>query len=307
MNKTNDTFTLVNDPEYDKHFWNYLLGREGHKQFLDSGKKGTGGYALPTVSEGKFDKKLKAESKFRQLATCVYAPYGPSTIHAKMNSDSATWVKENEEIPIYDAIDDFSFYSVNDHKLAVLMQLDSSFLHDNRYTFESYLTDRLVRDFSRAEEYGFLQGTGEDMPVGILAENGGADIGITANTLTFDDVIKLFFSVKPEYRNKGTWLMSDETALVLRTLKDNDGNYLWKKSDDTILGKKVIISEFMTDEKPIAFGDFSYYWIVDRNPLTVQVLRERFFETDQIGYLAIEKLDGKLIRNEAIKVLQITE
>ena len=156
MNKTNDTFTLVNDPEYDKHFWNYLLGREGHKQFLDSGKKGTGGYVLPTVSEGKFDKKLKAESKFRQLATCVYAPYGPSTIHAKMNSDSATWVKENEEIPIYDAIDDFSFYSVNDHKLAVLMQLDSSFLHDNRYTFESYLTDRLVRDFSRAEEYGSL-------------------------------------------------------------------------------------------------------------------------------------------------------
>ena len=143
--------------------------------------------------------------------------------------------------------------------------------------------------------------------MGILAENGGADIGITANTLTFDDVIKLFFSVKPEYRNKGTWLMSDETALVLRTLKDNDGNYLWRNSDDTILGKKVLISEFMTDEKPIAFGDFSYYWIVDRNPLTVQVLRERFFETDQIGYLAIEKLDGKLIRNEAIKVLQITE
>lgn len=307
MNKTNDTFTLVSDPEYSNHFWNYLLGHEGHKQFLDSGKKGTGGYVLPTLSEDKFDKKLKSESKFRQLATCIYAPFGSSTIHAKMNSDSATWVAPDGTIPIYDAIDDFSFYSVNDHKLAVLMQLDSSFLHDNRYTFESYITNRLVKDFSRAEEYGFVQGTGENMPTGILAETGGADIGVTTDTLGYDDVIHLFFSVKPEYREKGVWLMSDETALTLRTLKDNSGNYLWRDSDDTILGEKVIISEYMTNEKPIAFGDFSYYWVVDRTPLTVQVLRERFFETDQIGYLACEQLDGKLIRKEAIKVLQIAE
>ena len=41
--------------------------------------------------------------------------------------------------------------------------------------------------------------------------------------------------------------------------------------------------------------------------MTVRTLQERFFETDQIGYLAFELLDGKLIRPEAIKVLQMTE
>ena len=58
-------------------------------------------------------------------------------------------------------------------------------------------------------------------------------------------------------------------------------------------------------EKPIAFGDFRYYWVVDRSNISVQVLREKFFETQQVGYLASERLDGRLIRPEAVKVLKI--
>ena len=69
-------------------------------------------------------------------------------------------------------------------------------------------------------------GTGVNMPTGILAETGGADIGMTANALTYDDVIRLYFSAKPEYRRNGVWLMNDETALMLRSLKDNSGQYL---------------------------------------------------------------------------------
>ena len=60
--------------------------------------------------------------------------------------------------------------------------------------------------------------------------------------------------------------------------------------------------------KPIAFGDFSYYWIVGRKPVTVRTLLEKFVLYDQIGYLAFESLlDGKLVRNEAIKVIQMAD
>ena len=93
--------------------------------------------------------------------------------------------------------------------------------------------------------------------------------------------------------------------------EDNDGNYLWNQANDTILGKQVIISEYMPDietgTKPIAFGDFSYYWIVGRKPVTVRTLLEKFVLYDQIGYLAFEFLDGKIVRNEAIKVIQMAD
>ena len=62
-----------------------------------------------------------------------------------------------------------------------------------------------------------------------------------------------------------------------------------------------------TGTKPIAFGDFSYYWIVGRKPVTVRTLLEKFVLYDQIGYLAFEFLDGKLVRNEAIKVIQMAD
>lgn len=310
MNNKKDTFTKVNEPEYSNHFWNYLMGREGHEAYLDAGKKITGAYVLPTISATKFEKKMKETSLFRQLATCLYAPNGPSDILAKVNTDTATWVALGGTIPVYDAIDDFSTYYLSDHKLAVVMQLDKSFLHDNHYLFADYLTDRLVKDFSHAEENGFINGTGVNMPTGILAAEGGADIGVSADAITYENVVKLFFSVKPEYRKGGVWLMNSETALALRTLKDEGGNYIWNHSNDTILGKQVIISEYMPSAaagaKPIAFGDFSYYWVVDRTSMTVRTLLERFFESDQIGYLAYELLDGKLIRPEAIKVMQMT-
>lgn len=78
-----------------------------------------------------------------------------------------------------------------------------------------------------------------------------------------------------------------------------------------ILGKKVLISEFMPNaesgSKPIAFGDFSYYWVIGKKPVSVRTLREKFALYGQIGYLAFEFLDGKLIRADAIKVIQMAE
>ena len=105
--------------------------------------------------------------------------------------------------------------------------------------------------------------------------------------------------------------MNDETALTLRTLKDNNGNYLWDHGSDTILGKPVEISEYMPNvengKTPILFGDFRYYWIVLRSPVTVKRITELYVRYDQTGYLAIEFLDGKLIRREAVKTLRIGE
>ena len=104
--------------------------------------------------------------------------------------------------------------------------------------------------------------------------------------------------------------MNDETALTMKKLKDDAGNYLWRGSDDTILGKPIKITEYMpnaeTGAKPILFGDFSYFWIVKRSPITVNTLRELFALKGQLGYLGTEFIDGKLVRREAVKALQIT-
>ena len=55
--------------------------------------------------------------------------------------------------------------------------------------------------------------------------------------------------------------------------------------------------------KTIAFGDFGYYWIADRQGRSFKKLQELYAPNGQIGYLGSERVDGKLILPEAIKVL----
>ena len=76
---------------------------------------------------------------------------------------------------------------------------------------------------------------------------------------------------------------------------------------DLLLGKPVRTSAFMpaiaADAKTIAFGDFSYYWIADRQGRSFKRLNELYAATGQVGFLASQRVDGKLILPEAIKVL----
>jgi HK97 family phage major capsid protein len=89
-------------------------------------------------------------------------------------------------------------------------------VRDPFFKIEDYLVKRLAKNFGKAEDYGFIRGTGVDMPTGILADEGGAEIGATTKALTYDDVVKLFFSVKPEYRKNANavWRMVAQLAEI---------------------------------------------------------------------------------------------
>ena len=309
MNTSNDFFCPTNQPEYSKHFLNYIRGVDDADKYLSAGQTYHGGFVLPQADGTKFSETLKKTSLFRNIGTYVYAPKGASKIIAKHSDASASWIPDGGEIPAYDGLLDFTEFSVLDHKLSTVLKLDDSFLHDYPYIFSSYFIGRMADCFGKAENDGFINGTGVNMPTGILAEN-GAEIGIATTGITFDDVIRLYFSVDKKYREKSAWLMNDETALTLRLLKDENGNYLWNHSNDTILGKPVYINSSMpsavSGAKPIAFGDFSFYWIVERDPVSFRILKEKFFETGQIGYMGYEILDGKLIRSDAVKAMKIS-
>ena len=55
----------------------------------------------------------------------------------------------------------------------------------------------------------------------------------------------------------------------------------------------------------ILFGDFSFYWIADRQGRSFKRLSELYAANGQIGFLASERVDGKLILPEAVKGLSV--
>ena len=297
--------------DYDTEFWNKAMrGKPADFEKLKDGRTATDMFTLPYDSNRKYMAELEKESIFRQFATSINVSSSNNTVLAYASDDVAACVPEGESINVSDLADDFTRIKTEAHKVVSLVKVANAFVTDNAFDIKKHLPKRFAKVFGRAEENLFINGTGVGQPVGILNDTLGAETGVTTTDVTFDDVINLYMSVKAKHRKHGVWLMNDETALALRKLKDKDGNYLWQEDMDTILGKPVYISEFMpsiaTGKKVIAFGDFSYYWILNRRPLAVRALKEKFELYDQTGYLAMEYIDGKLVNREAIKVMQIS-
>ena len=126
----------------------------------------------------------------------------------------------------------------------------------------------------------------------------------------------LFYSLRSPYRKKAVWMLNDSTVKALRKLKDGNGNYIWQPSvqagvPDMILNRPYFTSSFVPEiaagQKIMAFGDFSYYWIADRQGRSFKRLNELFATTGQVGFLASQRVDGKLILPEAVKTMKLKE
>lgn len=298
----------IGTAEYKMAFWDKAMrgGRVPH-EIMQSGNSLHDTLLLSADSNKKFQEALRRENVFLQFATCISTPQSEGFIWTSVCEDLAEWVPENGKVSIMDATGGLVRQLFRCNKLVVIANLTNNYVKDIGFDAEVYLTTHLAKSFSMAEENAFINVNSEG--TGILYGTDGAEIGLTTTEISFDNMTKLYLSVKPEYRKNGVWIMNDETALALSTLKDADGSYLWNHNSDTIFGKPVHTSEFMPSATPgslpIAFGDFSHYWIVNHLPLSVQTLTERFTLQHQTGYLAYEFLDGRLTCPESIKVLQI--
>ena len=304
-NEMNDKLFLTGRAHYGEAFWKAMRGNDAAYTDLAGAKHNfTNTYLLPERTATKYSAALKENCLFRRIGTVMNATKNDSAVWISDNDFQPEWVPEHGTIPTT-ADSTFPKKKVSAHKLAIITSLDDDFVSDLGFDLEQYLVGQFSKRFGKAEEDAFINGNGVDQPHGILTD---AETGVTVSgDITFDDVLALYFAVDKQYRSGGVWLMNDETALKLKTLKDQNGQYLWNQNSDTVLGKSVHISEFMpTDGKPIAFGDFSYYTVIDRIPLSVRTLYEKFAIEQKTGYLGVEHLDGMLIRPEAVKAMTLT-
>ena len=287
---------MLTSSDYNYEFSNAIRNKRRNEKILSEGyDKGSDSYMFPSGSFNDFSDAVVKENLFRRHGTVLHAPTKEGLIQTVFSTANAAIIDEATAFP--EDNDSFDKASFSSYKVAAVSKLNNRFIEDMHFNVEKYLTNEFARRFGRAEEQVFINGAGANKLAGLL---------LTADSLSYDDIIALYFATKPEFRKNGVWLMNDNTALTLRTLKDKDGNYLWRQSDDTILSRPVVISPYMPDiadsSVPVAFGDLSFFWILERQPLSVKVLYAR---ENLTGYAAYERIDGKLIRPEAVQLLKI--
>lgn len=279
---------------------------------LSEGVDANGGYLVPEEYDHRLIDILDEENVMRKLGTRITTS-GEHKINIAATKPAAAWIEEGGALTFGDAT--FDQIILDAHKLHVAIKVTEELLYDNAFNLENYIMQQFGKALANAEEDAFINGTGQ--PLGILAATGGADVGVmakSATAITADELIDLIYSLKRPYRKSAAFLLNDQTLAAIRKLKDNYGQYLWQPSlqagePDRILGYAAYTSPYfpaVAAGKPaVAFGDFSYYNIGDRGTRSFAELKELFAGNGMVGFVAKERVDGKLVLPEAVKLLKM--
>lgn len=303
--------------QYDQSFWNMMRGNVSANVMnaLKEGSDSDGGYLVPDEFENQLIQKLHQENVLRSISHVIQTSSGDHKIPVVASEGTASWL--DEEAAYTESNSSFGQVNLGAHKLGTLIKVSDELLNDSAFDLTNYISTEFARRLGDAEEEAFLTGNGTGRPTGILNDSNGAKDGVTAaaaDAITFDELIDLFYSLKEPYRKNSVFLMNDSTVKAVRKLKDQNGQYIWQPSvqlgtPDMILNRPVYTSQYMpalsAGNKVALFGDFSYYWIADRQGRTFKRLNELYAVNGQVGFLGSQRVDAKTILPEALTTLKM--
>ena len=284
--------------------------RSGFKRVsnvLQEGVDTDGGYLVPEEYDNRLIDVLDEENIMRKLGTRITTS-GEHKINIAANKPAASWIEEGGALSFGDAT--FEQILMDAHKLHVAIKVTEELLYDNAFGLENYIITQFGKALANAEEDAFLNGDGVGKPLGLFAASGGGQIAETLTAaIKADDIINLVYALKRPYRKNASFIMNDKNIAAIRKLKDNNGAYIWQPSaqagePDRLFGYPVHTSAY-APEDAIAFGDYKYYNIGDRGTRSFKQLTELFAGNGMIGYVAKERVDGKLILPEAVQILKL--
>ena len=237
--------------------------------------------------------------------------------YRKTAASDAEWVSEVAAAPEEQTLE-YGRREFKPNRMAKLMKLSRTLVNHSQNA-DGIVRDEMLYRIAITMEKAYMTGDGSGKPLGIfVADNSGIstarDIACVGD-ITADAFIDMKYSLKEQYMNKAQFVMHRDLVKVVAKLKDEVGQYLWQPSlidgqPDRLLGLPVHMSEYAPNTLSggsyvAVLGDFNYYWIVDADNLTVQVLNELYAVNNQIGYLFNYFGDGAPVLDEAFARLKV--
>lgn len=159
-------------------------------------------------------------------------------------------------------------------KIGEIIPITEELISGSQIAMFEFLAELVAEQMADKRTELITGGTGSDEPQGVRSEADIAAINQSGSSMAADDLIDLYYSLKPAYRRSSIWMMHDSIAKVVRKLKDDYGRYMWTDGgglgppQPTIMGRPVFENpEIPTDlgsgsnESQIIFGSFrSGYW-----------------------------------------------
>lgn len=265
-----------------------------------------GGYIVPVEYQRTVIEKLNELGKTRSVSN-VITTSSERNIPVEGDAPAFAWVDEGGAYA--ETSTTFGNVTLGAWKLGGIIKVSEEILQDTMIDLESYLASKIALGIDKGEAPAFATGDGVKKPTGYATGLTAAVTLASSTGITGDEIIDIFYSLKPAYRSRAVWRIEDSWMKAIRKLKDNNGNYIYAPAlvngdRDTILGRPVVPDQNLPavgslSSNVIVFGDFGYYTIADRAGLEIQRLNEKYADTGFIGFKVSKRVDAKRALDEA--------
>lgn len=191
-------------------------------------------------------------------------------------------------------------------KFGLAVKVSDESLDDSAVDLESDVKRQLTESYIETVEELIVKGNARKGIDGLndISEADGAVKVVQTKTgaITSADIEAIYKALAKKYRKGAKWVMSDEVALQIGSLKDAQGNYIYPtmQGDNlTLLNKPVIVSVdcadgLATGDKSIFFGDLKRALVFGpRKGLTIKKSKTPHFIEDITLLKATTILDIK--------------
>ena len=175
--------------------------------------------------------------------------------------------------------------------------------------FEAKFVENVAKAMIYAIENAVINGSGSGQPKGILTETPEAGQAVTG-AATYAKVCEVEGAVPEQYETGAKWCMNKKTFLQFVAMVDQAGQPIARvnygvagKPERTLLGRDVVISPYVADNKAFVF-DFADY--VLNTVYDMGITKKQDWDTEDLLTKAVMSVDGKAADKGSLVTFDIT-
>ena len=267
-----------------------------------------GGILLPASMASAIRANM-AEWPLQGLADRETVSHLKTEIPYLIGDVSVGWMDEGNDYA--DAGMEIGGFTAKLHKVGAVIKVSEELINDSFFNLENFIAEAFGRALGKEYEDVCINGGGVGKPTGFLM---GCQKKTVTGAWSLGDLYEMYNALELEYRNNASWILSKNmlNALIRETTALKDFVFILKeKIKDNrcgdpvgfMLGNPCYVS-LLPDENPIAFGDFSYYKIIEQLPV-IQRLSEKYSKDGIVGFIMRNFIDARLLKSDAVIALEV--
>ena len=268
---------------------------DAEKRALSEGTDSAGGFTVPDILSAQVIDLMRAQSTVIR-AGAVTVPLESDTQHiAKVASDPIpAW--RNEAAAVTEADPTFSRVTFTPRSLAVLVKVSRELLEDSlnmETLLPQLMTSAMAVELDRVALFG--SGTAPE-PQGVVNFSGVQEVAHDAALASYSPLISARTLVKSaNFDGVSAYVLNPRDEGTLAGLTATDGQPLnippAIAEVPMLTSTSVPTDEGAGTESSIITGKFDNLMIGLRHGVTIQILKERFQDTGQYGFIAFMRAD----------------